>query len=330
MWIATAVVGAAILIGCGGPSPSSLATSGGVGASTEPPATVGTAAPGTSPGATSDPVASDTPDPSIVTLSGAGDIGRCGTTGDEATGRLLDDLPGFVFTAGDNAYETGSARDFLRCYEPSWGRHLQRTYPAPGNHDHLTRGATGYFDYFGDRAGTPGEGWYAVDVGTWRLIVLDSECAAVGGCGRESRQGRWLARELTTNPRPCTLAIWHHPRFSTGDHGPNRGVSDFWDQLHEAGVDLIVNGHEHSYERFVPVDPSGRPDPGRGIRQIVVGTGGAPLRGFPRNDPNSEVRDGSSHGVLRLDLGPDGYSWAFLPVAGGVFEDAGSDTCHAA
>ena len=263
----------------------------------------------------------------IVTLSGAGDIARCDGEADEATARLLDDLPGFVFTAGDNAYEHGSARDFALCYGPSWGRHRDRTFPTMGNHDFETPGAAAYFDYFGDWAGSRGAGWYAVDLGGWRLIVLNSLCARAGGCGPESAQGRWLADELATHARTCTVAIWHHPLFTTGDHGPTRAARQFWEPLYAAGVELVVNGHEHNYERFVPLDPGGSEDPTRGIRQFVVGTGGGELRGFPRDARTSAARH-SGHGVLRLDLFAGGYSWEFVPVADGSFSDSGSGTCH--
>ena len=263
-----------------------------------------------------------------VTLSGAGDIARCDETGDEATAALLDELPGFVFTAGDNAYGSGTAAEFRACYGPSWGRHRDRTFPVLGNHDFDTATAAGYFDYFGERGGDARAGWYSVDLGAWRLLVLASDCEDVGGCGPESDQGRWLARELERSTETCTLAIWHRPLFSTGEHGPTRDVKAFWDQLAAAGVELVINGHEHSYERFEPLDPNGRPDPVGGIRQIVVGTGGTSLRGFPREDPNSAVRDSSTHGVLRLDLEEDRYRWSFVPVAGGTFTDSGEDTCH--
>jgi acid phosphatase type 7 len=274
-----------------------------------------------------EPTPTPTLDP-VVTLSGAGDIARCDGRGDEATARLLDALPGWVFTAGDNAYPDGRARDFRRCYAPSWGRHRDRTFPVLGNHEWRTRGASGYFDYFGERAGERGDGWYAVDLGSWRVIVLVSDCDQVGGCGPRSRQGRWLAAELASNPRTCSLAIWHHPRYSSGIHGPTVAVAPFWRALHAAGVELVVNGHEHSYERFVRLDPRGRRDPEHGIRQFVVGTGGGTLRAFRRITPGSHVRIALTYGVLRLDLGPGRYDWSFLPVGGGDPLDEGSAACH--
>jgi acid phosphatase type 7 len=263
-----------------------------------------------------------------VTLAGAGDIARCDRDGDESTARLLEDIGGAVFTAGDNAYETGSAEDFAACYQPTWGRHRADTFPAVGNHDWETPGAAGYFDYFGERAGDRRAGWYATSLGAWRLIVLVSDCARVGGCGPESDQGRWLARELARNPSRCTIAIWHHPLFSTGEHGPTPAVRPLWEQLHAAGAEIVINGHEHSYERFAPLDPTGQRDPGRGIRQFVVGTGGADLRGFPLEDANSEVRDGSTHGVLELQFDIGRFDWRFVPVVAGGFTDTGSGTCH--
>ena len=237
-------------------------------------------------------------------------------------------MPGWVFTAGDNAYESGTTEEFEQCYDPSWGAYRDRTFPAIGNHDAVTPGRQGYFDYFGSRAGDPRAGWYATTLGAWRLIVLDSNCVDAGGCGPDTDQGRWLAAELDANPSDCTLAIWHHPRFSTGYHGPTLAVQPFWDALEAAGADLVVNGHDHDYERFVPLDAAGNPDADRGIREIVAGTGGAALRQFELDDPNSEVRDASTHGVLRLDLRPGAYDWEFIPVQGGSFTDSGSGTCH--
>ena len=263
-----------------------------------------------------------------VTLAGAGDIARCDRDADERTAVLLEAQDGFVFTTGDNAYPSGSATQFRECYGPSWGRLRDRTFPALGNHDWDTGSAAGYLDFFGERAGDRRVGWYATTLGTWRLIVLVSNCSQVGGCDAASPQGRWLAGELAGHPSACTIAIFHHPLHSTGHHGPSGHVQPFWDQLHAAGVELVINGHEHSYERFAPLDAAGEPDPDRGIRQIVVGTGGADLRGFDRADPRSEVRDGSVHGILRLDLEAGSFAWRFIPVEAGGFTDEGRGTCH--
>ena len=260
------------------------------------------------------PVASAPPDES-VTLTGAGDIASCARTDDEATAALLEDVPGWVFTAGDNAYESGTTEEFEQCYDPSWGAYRDRTFPAIGNHDAVTPGRQGYFDYFGSRAGDRRVGWYATTLGAWRLIVLDSTCVDAGGCGPDTDQGRWLAAELDAHQSDCTLAIWHHPRYSTGSHGPTVAVAPFWDALYAAGADLVVNGHDHDYERFVPVDPAGQPDAERGIRQIVAGTGGAALRSFEHGGPEQrgarrvDGRRASARpppGCLRLGVHPGG------------------------
>jgi hypothetical protein len=261
-------------------------------------------------------------------LVGAGDIASCGSEGDEATARLLDHIDGTVFTVGDNAYPDGTAEDFRRCYQPSWGRHLARTLPAPGNHDHHTAAAAAYHAYFGSRAGQADRSWYSTELGAWHVIVLDSECKAVGGCDPSSSQGRWLAADLASNPVSCTLIIWHRPRFSSGDHRSDRSVDPFWKAAYAAGVDLIVNGHDHHYERFAPQDPTGLADDARGIRQIVVGTGGARFGRIGRAVANSEIRVGSSFGVLRLTLRADDYDWEFIPVQLGSFRDAGTGACH--
>ena len=262
-------------------------------------------------------------------LVGAGDIGDCGSDGDEATAALLDDIPGTVFTAGDNAYDDGAARDFEQCYAPSWGRHLARTWPTPGNHDWHTGGLAGYRDYFGTAgAGPDGASWYARDLGTWRVIVLDSNCEEVGGCAADSAQGRWLAAELEASDAACTVSIFHHPRFSSGErYGDDPAMDPFWRALYAGGVDVVVNGHEHSYERFAPQDPDAREDRARGIREFVVGTGGAGLRGFGTTSANSELRASVAHGVLALTLGDGSYDWEFH-AAGSDFSDRGTASCH--
>jgi hypothetical protein len=261
-------------------------------------------------------------------LVGAGDIASCGSDADEATARLLDAIPGTVFAAGDDAYERGTADEFGRCYDPTWGRVRDRTLPAPGNHDYGTSGAAGYVGYFGARARPSGTTWYSREVGAWHVIVLDSDCSAVGGCGAGSAQERWLRADLAASGARCTIAIWHHPLFSSGEHGNNADLTAFWNDLYAAGADIVVNGHDHDYERFAPQAPDGRSDRARGIREFVVGTGGAALRAFGRVRPNSEVRNASTHGVLRLTLGADGYDWTFVPVAGESFTDSGSGDCH--
>lgn len=262
-------------------------------------------------------------------LVGAGDIASCVSDGDEATASLLDTIGGVVFTLGDNAYKSGTPIEFAACYDPSWGRHKSRTRPAPGNHDYLWPGASGYFDYFGDAAGDPGKGYYSYDLGPWHIIVLNSNCSKISGCGPGSPQERWLRADLAAHPATCTLAYWHHPRFSSGRHGSEAAFEPFWRALYEHHADVVMAGHDHVYERFAPQKPNGEPDPMRGIRQFVVGTGGD--RHYKFDGPaiaNSEVRNDDTHGVLKLTLYPASYKWQFIPVAGGKFTDAGTGRCH--
>jgi Calcineurin-like phosphoesterase len=258
-------------------------------------------------------------------LVGAGDIANCNSPGDEATARLLDGIGGTIFTAGDNAYMRGSASEFRDCYGPSWGRHRDRTYPTPGNHDYDSNdGARGYFDYFGDRAGPRGLGYYAYDVGTWRIYALNSEFEKVPGLGQS--QMDWLRGELTSRPAPCSIAVWHKPLFTSGPNGDNPHMRDIFRLLYDNGVDVVLNGHDHLYERFAPQDASGRVDPARGIRQFTVGTGGVDTYTNPRVAPNSE-RILSVWGVFKLTLHTNSYDWEFVPVDPG-FRDSGSGSCH--
>jgi hypothetical protein len=283
----------------------------------------GSPSPGVS--AAASPGASPTGDPVLV---GAGDIGVCSSSGDEDTAALLDGIEGTVFTAGDNAYENGTAAQFRDCYDSSWGRHRARTRPAPGNHDWETSGLAGYLGYFGEAAQGPDDSsWYSYNRGTWHVIVLDSTCGKVGGCDPSSPQGEWLAGDLAATSARCTVAIFHHPRFSSGEHGDLPAMDAFWRPLYAAGVDVIVNGHDHDYERFAPQDPDGRADPERGIREFVVGTGGAPLRRFVRTADNSELRVSIAHGVLAFTLHDGSYDWSFI-AAGNDFRDGGTAPCH--
>jgi hypothetical protein len=260
-------------------------------------------------------------------LIGAGDIGLCrageSTPGAEATARLLDRLPGTVFTAGDNAYMTGSLDEYRNCYEPTWGRHRSRTRPVPGNHEYNS-GAGPYFEYFGASAGTAGAGYYSYTVGSWRVIALNSEIPSQNG----TPQMEWLRAELNARrATACTAVIWHRPLFSSGRNGDNGDMRDVWRTLYEFNVDVVINGHDHTYERFAPQDPEGRPDPARGIREFIVGTGGAMLYEFPQVRPNSEAR-GAVWGVAMFTLNDGGYQWQFIPVDGASFSDSGSGTCH--
>ena len=262
--------------------------------------------------------------PADAVLVGAGDIASCGLTGDSETAQLLENIPGTVFTAGDNAYEDGSAANFKSCYAPTWGRVLNRTRPAPGNHDYNTPGAAPYYAYFGARAGEAGKGYYSYELGTWHVVVLNSNIDA----DAESPQVAWLEADLKAHQTACTAAIWHHPRFSSGVHGSDERFQSFWETLYAAGVDIVLNGHDHDYERFAPQTPDGKGDAKKGIREFVVGTGGSSLRPFLLPRANSELRNSSTWGVLKLTLRANGYAWNFVPVAGQKFSDAGTGACH--
>jgi hypothetical protein len=266
----------------------------------------------------------------------AGDI-AAGTASsrEAATADLLERHSGIVITAGDNAYPDGSPSDFETRYDPTWGRYLGRTRPTPGNHDYHTPGAAAYFDYFGWRAGPrrsdgTGRGYHAFKVGSWLVFALDSEaCLRASGCGYKSPQHRWLRKKLAASRARCTLAVWHRPVYSSGAHGDDPAARPLLRVLHRFGADVVVNGHEHDYERLARSDPAGKVDRRHGIRQFIVGTGGVNLRPKGvRTTPLSRVFQSTSHGVLRLRLRKDSYTWRFLPIAGQSFEDSGSGRCH--
>jgi len=271
-----------------------------------------------------------TPPPDAQVLVGAGDIASCSSSGDEGTANLLVGIDGTVFTLGDNAYPSGSSSDYTNCYAPSWGKVKSRTMPTPGNHEYQTTGAAGYFAYFGSAAGDPAKGYYSYDLGAWHIVVLNSNsaCSTVS-CAAGSAQEQWLRADLAANTKACTLAYWHHPRFNSGaEHGNTLAVAPFWDALYQYNAEIVLNGHEHVYERFAPQTPNAVADPARGIRQFTVGTGGASLYPFGSTiQPNSERRNNTSTGVLKLTLRSSGYDWQFIPATG-TFTDSGSGTCH--
>ncbi len=258
-------------------------------------------------------------------LLAAGDIAGCGHDEDEETARILDEEEGVVAVLGDNVYNEGTVEQFTECYDPTWGRHKERTMPAVGNHEYLTEGAQGYIWYFGPVAGDPQRGYYSNDLGTWHIVVLNTNIDITA----ESPQLQWLREDLEQNPVACTLAYWHHPRFSSGaDHGNDEGIGPIFEVMYEYGVEIVLNGHDHDYERFAPQTPDAERDGEYGVRQFVVGTGGIDLREFGDVQSNSEARNNTVHGVLRLELNPDAYTWEFLPVEGKDYEDSGEGTCH--
>ena len=273
---------------------------------------------------TATPTASrtSTPNPTSsgsVVLVGSGDITSCSLNTDEQTAQLLDNIPGTVFTTGDNAYISGTYTEYINCYEPTWGRHKARTKPSPGNHDYLTSGAAGYFQYFNNIPS-----YYAYNLGSWRIYALNSEISALA----TSAQVTWLQDDLAANPSQCVLAYWHRPRWSSGStHGNNSAMQTIWQILYGSGAELVINGHEHHYERFVEMNASGAAA-SPGLREIVVGTGGAELYPFGTPLSTSQVRHNSTYGVLKLTLRATGYDWQFVPVAGSTFTDSGSSNCH--
>jgi chitodextrinase len=266
-------------------------------------------------------------------LLAAGDIAGCDSNGDEDTAAVLDGQPGTIATLGDNAYPNGTAAEFSSCYEPSWGRHRDRTFPAPGNHEYLSSGAAPYYSYFGDRAGPPGRGYYSYDLGAWHIVSLNSNCSSIsGGCGPGSPQEQWLKADLAASTALCTLAYWHHASFSSGTtHGASERMRALLDVLNAHHADVVLTAHEHHYERFAPQTPD-RIASSSGIRVFVVGTGGrSPTYPFGSPPaPNSELRVTGVRGVLKLTLRAAGYDWQFLPVAGQVLQDTGTGSCHGA
>ena len=276
-------------------------------------------------------------------MIGTGDIASCTSNGDEATARLVDSVlkadsaagvENYVFTLGDNVYPSGSASDFERCWNPSWGDSTRRIMkwvrPSPGNHEHDTDWAAPYYRYFGARAGEPDKGYYSYDAGEWHVVVLNSVLAVSRRTppADRTKQEEWLRRDLAENRKLCTLAYWHHARFSSGTHGNVSSMERIWRILHDAGVDLAFVGHDHHYERFMPQGPNGTLDTLRGITQIVVGTGGGTLRGLRRPYArNSAARVQGHFGVLKVTLGAGEFQHAFLDVSGRVW-DRGGGKCH--
>jgi acid phosphatase type 7 len=268
-------------------------------------------------------------------LVGAGDIAATpsgASGGDEATARLLDSVvaanPGnvTVFTAGDNAYESGTLSEYMSYYDPTWGRQKALAKPTPGNHEYATPGAAGYFDYFGAAAGNRAEGYYAYNLGAWRIYSLNSEIAH----GVGSAQEQWLRGDLTANAsKACVLAYWHRPRFSSGTHGSDASMQALWQALYDNGAEVVVSGHDHNYQRFAPQTPSGVADAARGIREFVVGTGGRSHYVFTSPIANTQAYNTDTYGVLRLTLHPTSYDFAFLPEAGRSYSDGGTSVpCH--
>lgn len=299
---------------------------------------------------------SNLPAGSGVTVYAAGDIADCkhfkaaasgaAKTAEIVAAGLADDPHAAVLTLGDHTYPVGLLQEFNDCYDPTWGQFKSRTYPSPGNHEYYTPAAVGYYAYFGNAAGPARRGYYSFDLGKWHLVSLNSNLKG----DEHLAQLAWLKADLAQHNEICTLAYWHHPVYSSGGHGNYPRMNDYWKALQAAGADLLLVSHDHDYERFAPMNGDGKLDETRGMREFVVGTGGARLTPAGWSRPlvekmvsvfnpdakpgpaglkaNSEIVDNSTHGVLKLVLKDTGYEWEFLPVAGGVFTDRGAALCH--
>ena len=266
----------------------------------------------------------DPPTGEEFVFAAAGDIAACGgAVGDDSTAVLLDGIDGEVLALGDNAYPDGRLIDYQNCYEPTWGRHKDRTWPVPGNHEYDSGNPDGYFDYFGARAGARDDGWYSFDRGDWHIVALNSE----RGMEADSAQGLWLQADLAASTAQCTLAFFHHPRFNSGTNGEYNRTQGAWDLLYAHGADVVLNGHSHTYERFAPQDPQGNLDLQSGIREFIVGIGGRGNGIFATIRDNSEVRYNTSFGVLELTLGEGSYTWDLI-ATNGDRPDSGSDVCR--
>lgn len=248
--------------------------------------------------------------------------------------KLIDDLdPQAILISGDSQYEKGTYNEFQKYFETFLGKYKKIIYPSPGNHDYYTSKASGYFDYFNGvgkadgRAGLRNQGYYSFNLENWHIISLNSNCEEIGGCQKGSMQEQWLYKDLQKNKQPCTLAFWHEPLFSSGPHGNNRQLRDIWADLYNYKTDVVVNGHDHDYERFKKQDAAGNADE-NGIREFVVGTGGSLLYRFMNYEKNSEIKNAGSHGILELKLYRDRYEWIFHPVDGDIFKDTGSGLCN--
>ena len=259
----------------------------------------------------------------VADIVAAADIGMCGLDGARLTGQLIQRIPGSVLIAGDIAYPSGRAIDFQNCFDPFYGPFRSRMRPVPGNHEYETPGAAGYLQYFGDTARPNGLTYYTLAEGDWLLLMLDSNLPV----GNGSAQYEFARSALAARRTPCSMAVWHHPLFASARNGPSPFMRDMFRLLHEQGVDVVINGHDHVYERFAPQDADGRPDAARGIREFIAGTGGATLYPFGAGvAANSEVRI-SAWGVLRMTLRPSAYDWSFVGTDNAV-GDSGFGLCH--
>jgi acid phosphatase type 7 len=264
-----------------------------------------------------------------VMIFAVGDLAQCDLVGPDESptakvAHLVEGNANPILMLGDLAYPDGSKQDFSHCFDPPWGKFKGRIFPVPGNHEYHAADAAPYYTYFGERAGVAKEGYYATQIGSWRVIGLNSNVDVAVGSAQES----WLRDELTAHPARCTLAFWHHPRFSSGRHGDTPSMDAIWRDLYNARVDVVLAGHDHDYERFAPQGALGERDVQRGMREFVIGTGGAALRPIDFIGANSEARSSESFGVLKLTLRDKSYGWEFIAVAGNSFRDSGEALCQ--
>ena len=272
-----------------------------------------------------DSIALSMRDDTVPVLVGAGDVADCRSDGADRTSLLLDSIRGTVFIAGDVAYQTKrNPNPFVSCFDPAWGRHRARIHPALGNHDYGNDSAAAYFNYFGDRAGPRPGGYYSYELGRWHVVALNTNIAI----DDSSAQARWLRADLAASSGRCAIAYMHHPRFSSGPHTEREALIPLWQILARSGVSIVVAGHDHIYERFAPLDADGAPDAASGVRQFVVGTGGARRYEIGTLLPGSEAHSSETFGLLKLTLLPDRYRWAFIPVDATAALDDGESPCH--
>ena len=268
-------------------------------------------------------------EPGENVLIGAGDITTCSDSNSKITAKILEDNPGTIFMAGDGSNDNGTLEQYQECFDPTWGKFKERIYPIPGNHDYFTTGARGYFDYFGEAAGDPSKGYYSFDLENWHILALNSNCEFIGGCQAGSAQETWVKADLASHPAKCSLAIWHDPVFVSGPRTNPPTMQDIWRDLYEAGAEMAINGHYQFYERFDPLDADGDKDLQHGIREFVVGTGGASLQAQPaKTVDNSKVLIADTFGVLKLTLLESSYEWEFIPGSSSDRRDSGKGNCH--
>lgn len=278
--------------------------------------------PGVGPGLGNQGPSGPGPTGATVKVVGVGDTGLCGSPGVATVARLVGGLEGQILLAGDLAYPDGTAANYRDCFEPQWGRMRSRFRAVPGNHEYQTAGALGYLGYFGEAAGEDGTGFYSFMTGDWLVLMLNSNIPA----GRSSMQWEFVRRQLDQQRTPCTMAVWHHPLFSSGPNGNNAFMKDMWALLEAAPIEVILTGHDHLYERFARQMSDATPEPAKGVRQFIVGTGGADLYSVARLAPNSEVRL-VEFGALQFTLEPAQYRWEFRN-ASGIVQDFGLETCR--